>query len=185
MSKKQQSKIPDTLYYYCSNRVFLSIIENKKIWLSSLMQSNDSLEGKIILNTIKILFNDKILAENLQPAEKERMVDAFNIFCKFFSGNIEKVMCLGICFSEKRDLLSQWRGYADDGSGVCIGFPMSLFEDYFVSSSIDVKKRYSLVKIKYEKSIAETVATIILNDFFKKMRKLQIIAGFKVHKELQ
>ena len=27
-----------------------------------------------------------------------------------------------ICFSERGDSLSQWRGYADDGSGVCIGF---------------------------------------------------------------
>jgi len=26
------------------------------------------------------------------------------------------------CFSEKGDLLSQWRAYADDGEGVAIGF---------------------------------------------------------------
>ena len=29
---------------------------------------------------------------------------------------------LGVCFSENSDLLSQWRGYADDGSGFSITF---------------------------------------------------------------
>ncbi|PDS41143.1 hypothetical protein CO668_30845 [Rhizobium anhuiense] len=30
--------------------------------------------------------------------------------------------CLGFCMSEDGDTLSQWRGYADDGRGVSIGF---------------------------------------------------------------
>lgn len=29
---------------------------------------------------------------------------------------------LGLCLSEKPDMLSQWRGYADDAHGFCIGF---------------------------------------------------------------
>jgi hypothetical protein len=30
--------------------------------------------------------------------------------------------CYGLCLSERGDLLSQWRGYADDGAGFSIGF---------------------------------------------------------------
>lgn len=34
------------------------------------------------------------------------------------------------CLSEEADLLSQWRGYADDGRGVCIGFKKEALELY-------------------------------------------------------
>ena len=35
-----------------------------------------------------------------------------------------------ICFSEERDSLGQWRGYANDGKGVCIGFKREYLEDF-------------------------------------------------------
>ena len=34
-------------------------------------------------------------------------------------------IALGMCFSEERDLLSQWRGYANDGAGFSISFKTS------------------------------------------------------------
>ncbi|EJZ22135.1 DUF2971 domain-containing protein [Rhizobium sp. Pop5] len=39
------------------------------------------------------------------------------------AGLIDKLTdCLGFCMSEDGDTLSQWRGYADDGRGMSIGF---------------------------------------------------------------
>lgn len=39
------------------------------------------------------------------------------------AGLIDNVTdCLGFCMSEDGDTLSQWRGYADDGRGISIGF---------------------------------------------------------------
>ena len=35
-----------------------------------------------------------------------------------------------VCFSEMPDVLSQWRGYADDGKGCCIGFSKTQLEQY-------------------------------------------------------
>ena len=35
--------------------------------------------------------------------------------------------CYAICFSSNPDLLSQWRGYADNGAGVAIGFHKEYF----------------------------------------------------------
>ncbi len=36
--------------------------------------------------------------------------------------NIANAGALGFCLSKQDDMLSQWRGYADDGNGVSIGF---------------------------------------------------------------
>ena len=39
------------------------------------------------------------------------------------SGELDDLMLTYVaCFSEKKDCLSQWRGYADDGRGISIGF---------------------------------------------------------------
>ena len=40
---------------------------------------------------------------------------------------------LGFCLSKKGDLLSQWRGYADDAFGVSIGFE----KDYLKKLSME------------------------------------------------
>lgn len=34
----------------------------------------------------------------------------------------QTVVLYAACFSEEKDLLSQWRGYANNGAGVAIGF---------------------------------------------------------------
>lgn len=35
-----------------------------------------------------------------------------------------------LCFSEEKDCLSQWRGYADDGRGCCIGFSKDAIQQF-------------------------------------------------------
>lgn len=46
------------------------------------------------------------------------------------AGLIDSVTdCLGFCMSRDGDTLSQWRGYADDGKGVSIGFSESFLHD--------------------------------------------------------
>lgn len=38
-----------------------------------------------------------------------------------------KTFC--VCFSESKDKLSQWRGYAQDGKGIAIGFDRGILEE--------------------------------------------------------
>ncbi|PRP71520.1 hypothetical protein BUE93_05845 [Chromobacterium amazonense] len=99
-----------TLYHYCSGETFTSIIKNQSLWLSSMQESNDYLEGKLINgiinnstenNTDHTKQGNRTLLSNIIPMAND---------------------CHGICFSTERDKLSQWRGYADDGRGFSIGF---------------------------------------------------------------
>jgi hypothetical protein len=100
----------DLVHHYCSMDVFISIIEKKEVWITALRDSNDSLEGQWVL--------DRFLA--LRSGSNDDYYEkAWHILRNAFRSGQN---ALGICFSEHRDLLSQWRGYADDGRGVSIGF---------------------------------------------------------------
>ena len=73
---------------------------------------------------------------------------------------------LGLCLSEGRDILSQWRAYADDGAGIAIGFAKEHFQETEEAFKKQLTKPggvsgYSLNKIIYDKeSQLESLAPI-------------------------
>ena len=105
---------PAILYHYCSNFAFHSILSQKKIRLSLLTMSNDSKEGQHILDVARRLLPDSF-------AHKKETLRQLEIA-------ISLVSAVGFCLSEVEDVLSQWRGYADNAQGVAIGFDSSALE---------------------------------------------------------
>lgn len=99
------------LYHYTSNEALLSIIKSRKIWLTSLTESNDPLEGDFFYDQVRDCLFQEDVANHIR--------DTFNYQVQAYKF---AKSALGMCFSQEGDLLSQWRGYADDGSGVAIGF---------------------------------------------------------------
>jgi len=100
-----------TLYHYCSNVVFCSIIEEATIWFSALSLSNDSMEGRLVGELlIEIARADQ--TEESKVGYLQAIQEALLDYSPGF----------GFCLSKRGDILSQWRGYADDGKGVSIGF---------------------------------------------------------------
>lgn len=87
--------------------------------------SNDTMEGK----WLREILIKKLQTENLRPTDFQAVLEQFDIFLEVFDG-------LGLCLSEEADLLSQWRGYAEDGAGVSIGFSKSFLLDDFASSTV-------------------------------------------------
>jgi Protein of unknown function (DUF2971) len=55
---------------------------------------------------------------------------------------------LGLCFSEDGDLLSQWRAYTGDGSGVSIGFARE-YVDWLVDTSRGADVDLELRQLEY------------------------------------
>lgn len=130
-------KVPKTLYHYCSLQTFYSIIKNRSIWISDVGKSNDSLELKWIKGQCKYYIL-KVWAEYLNSVVEiggtdKLDLEAFEDFKKLqnqlddlYAFETEK--CWAFCLSEKQDDLGQWRGYADDGFGIAIGFKSSYFK---------------------------------------------------------
>lgn len=99
-----------TVYHYCSMSTFTSIMRNRSIWLTTLRDSNDSFEGTWARRKF----------ESLRPSP---VTDYFRkaSYTLDTATHTGKDVA-GICFSAEKDLLSQWRGYADDGRGFSVGF---------------------------------------------------------------
>ena len=106
------------LYHYCSNATFLSIVSTRTVWASGLSLSNDAMEGRWIRN----IFSDYCDERKLHPNEREQLLSTLDTLTRI-------LIFGGFCMSAKADLLSQWRGYADNGAGVCIGFSKDYLAD--------------------------------------------------------
>jgi len=132
------------LYHYTSNEAFLSIIEGKKLHLSSLNLSNDSQEGVYFFERLKDILFKKLRCKDLE---------GYEYYLKNFC---EDEGAVGFCFSEEGDLLSQWRAYAVDASGISIGFNKERLEE-LISNNTDEFKGLQLTKIIYSESIEENV----------------------------
>lgn len=104
------SNAVNTFYHYCSVPVFHSIITNRTIRLFDPLAMNDAMEGVWARKLFFVLCREA----GLDDAEIALLELRFD--------SVPAPRRAVMCFSEDGDLLSQWRGYADDGRGFAIGF---------------------------------------------------------------
>ncbi|MBB3109101.1 hypothetical protein FHS18_001153 [Paenibacillus phyllosphaerae] len=159
----------DVLYHYCSVDTFLSIIRHKTIRMSDICKSNDSMETKWLFtfaedevlrqysedpfmqsNNVIYGLNEKETLKYLLDIEKGRILkrndDLFYV----------------ACFTEERDKLSQWRGYADDGNGLAIGFDANVLKR--IAEKEDLLK---LQKVKYSNETVPEIVKQFSRDFLE------------------
>lgn len=155
----------DTLFHYCSSATFASIISRKAIWLSSLSLSNDTMEGRLVTTLDRLLSQLTVDSEEIDQIRQ--------------SFQYAEEMCdgLGFCLSEKPDLLSQWRGYADDGQGFSIGLNVKYLEDLGRSRSAD-ESGFRLKKVLYKQDEHEEA----LKPGYEKIKGLIDSGGLKFPK---
>ncbi len=147
------------LYHYCSLDTFLKIIASGKIWLFDVRKSNDR-QG---LHHLKIECAIQLLTaqnEYLKRYSKEsgftydfRAMDEINALAKKIV-NADLLITWVFCLSEECDLLSQWRGYADNGAGICIGFDYDYLNQINLLAFSDKKKMFCLRPVEYGRESA-------------------------------
>ncbi|CAI2431114.1 DUF2971 domain-containing protein [Serratia liquefaciens] len=130
------------VYHYCSPHTFLHIIENKKIWLSSSNNMNDSAEGEWFSSAYHDFLN-----MNLNVFGSKFFDKATYYFNK---NNKPKYIA---CFSKDGDSLSQWRAYAQNGEGVVLGFEDTKLgaKGPYAYPHLDPAISLAMVEVKYLK----------------------------------
>lgn len=136
------------IYHYCSPSTFNAICTYKKIRLSDVFSMNDFMEMHWGYNVWKYA------VENLSNQIDQDLLNTINENVSIASRD---TLLLALCFSTKGDLLSQWRGYADDGKGYAIGFKAK--DLHFNLSGFFV--RFLRVLYDEEAQIEETKETIM------------------------
>lgn len=112
----------NTLYHYTSLNGVLGMLHSRSVWASHVSYLNDASEFRHGLSFAKqiagsIFMNDDYLA-------------AFGWAARHALGAVSADSLYVACFSEKADLLSQWRGYCPSGAGVCLGFDADHLSDF-------------------------------------------------------
>jgi Protein of unknown function (DUF2971) len=128
------SRIPDEndpirnpiLYHYCSTDVLISIIQKREIWLSDINTMNDYSETHWAYDRF-------IEAANLVL---DRVgLDFVELVDEIISASQTRILPFIFCLSSDGDVLSQWRSYAADGTGVSLGFDAALLQKLAVRSA--------------------------------------------------
>jgi len=101
---------PNTLYHYCSVETFLKIIECKTLRLCNIFESNDYMEREWI---------DRFIEDELNGLGEKYKGFSSSLRDLYYRNKKHPVYVMAFC--EKGDLLSQWRGYSEDGAGFALG----------------------------------------------------------------
>lgn len=147
---------PKVLYHYASMEKGTSILKHKNIRLSDITKSNDVKEMRIFFPD---LFDEMLKNYDEHNGFSYKFEykgkgnrQAFGLFVNELKKKIEKefedgsIATFALCLSEEGDLLSQWRGYADDGKGICLGLNVEEILKFVGSSSVS---GFSLEKVEY------------------------------------
>lgn len=111
------SKIPQILYHYCSTHAFLSIVKNSNLWLADASKTNNETELIGLFENISNIIDDILLQYKSIFTEEtilQAKVCSELVIKNLMSGEtpiVNNSKNLLICFSEARDLLSQWRAF--------------------------------------------------------------------------
>lgn len=146
---------PRVLYHYCSTESFYKIISERKIKLSALSFSNDSLEGGLAWKTIQKLCIERTL-NRYQTSNIKGILD-------FFERDFDSH---GFCLSEMGDLLSQWIMYADDANGISIGFSTAYLDE--LRNNI---KKLTLSKVVYQEGEHKETLAPIYEQVYKILKR--------------
>lgn len=100
------------IYHYCGSKTFLEIVRNKQIWITEAAKMNDSKEFYWLLDNLR---NE---VKGTPHLSKNKLMCKFLEICDAFFSGQRVFLC---CFSQKPDVLSQWRSYAEEGTGFALG----------------------------------------------------------------
>lgn len=135
----------DILYHYCTTETFLSIIRNKILWMSDINTMNDFSE----MHWAYQRFEEA--AGSVMEIVGREFLDEIDLI---ISSSQARILPMLTSFSTDGDVLSQWRAYTNDGTGIAVGF------DSRKISSLSV--RIGSIEYSREKQVKHLAGLILL-----------------------
>ncbi len=149
------------LYHYCTLETLMTITKNRTVRLSDITKTNDGLEMLWVKRAYADIV-EKVLWQKYHEAMRvgttdindwaiRRTVDMIKEY-----GEREQTKTWALCLSEDGDSLNQWRGYANNGEGVSIGFKLDYISKLGSSCISDDIRNYSkIAPVEYNKETLE------------------------------
>jgi hypothetical protein len=128
------------IYHYCSIDAVIPIIESKCLWMSDIKKMNDPSEYILGFDWVIEEFK-KLYPEHIDWIKYRH------------AGQSNRV--LSTSFTKQGDMLSQWRAYAGDGTGISIGFDEEAL--------LEINEYTQYDKINYSQSILKSKAQELIS----------------------
>ena len=163
--KRQQYEgaIDQPVYHYTDVAGLTGILESNKVWLTDIAHLNDPSEFTICRSIA-----DDALREEIDHADAPTA-----LFCRSMLSGLERArrafpMFVG-SFSKNGDDLGQWRAYADNARGFCIGISERVFahtgiDDNPLKNPVVIQMSYDLSHAEHELRECVRQATNATND---------------------
>jgi hypothetical protein len=134
----------DTVYHYTDLASALAIMETGCLWFAERAHLNDTLELQYGLHIGQEIFRGAVKAGG--PTVPQDAAD--HLMGELGQGLADLGFWVA-SFSLEGDDLSQWRSYADDGRGVCLGFAVQQLDMSQFASSVSVPLNYLRFPVRY------------------------------------
>ncbi len=164
------------IYHYCSLETLNAILKHKTLRLTNILNSNDSAEIAWITRYLDAAFtkyynnSSEHFRTYISPITFEGFVRLF--IDEFFNDRYSMYRFYVTCFSDGGDVLSQWRGYADDGKGVSIGFDADMLKKICSVKTPEGRKQVTLHHISYSEESQRKKVDKIIASLFNNLEKL-------------
>lgn len=167
MNKTEEKKI----YHYCRNEVMVSIIQRKQLWMTDISRSNDYKEMLLFIPGLFYAIDDEYQKNRFSFSYKgKRNYSAIQELLRDMSNWIDLTRERGnltsyvACFTENGDVLSQWRGYANNGMGCSLGFSVQELQKYCINHHqlLEIKPVKYITKDEVEEIIQQMAKEILV-----------------------
>jgi len=182
----------DFLYHYTNIGAFKNIVSSKEIWLSDCMYLNDSQELEHGLTKVKALIEKKLEQSTRLTKNKTRIETSLKkLYSEINSVNTDFPSFYVFCLCEKRDLLSQWRGYSKDSCPIGLKFEIkqlgifkNLSNTFLFKVVYDEKKQNELIEEIIKQFIQNVLEKLIAMETMLSHTKIALflLAAYFKHK---
>jgi hypothetical protein len=110
------------LHHYTSQQGMAAIIASRCLWASKITHLNDTTE----------FLHGVAIAKRLLTKLRDDRIQWLSEYCSLAAESLDRILRINvfvISFSERRDVLSQWRAYSRAGTGYSLGFRRARLEE--------------------------------------------------------
>lgn len=168
------TSVPKVLYHYTNSVGISGMLKESKIWLSDSRFVNDKTEGSHFIDLSIATVSE--LIKSTDSKTKKRYYESIIYFIETLDQYDSYIFSLSV----RKDDLSQWRGYANEGKGFTIGF--NGMELHGRSEAIDSDINFNRVEYRIDRQ-TETIKGTVAQLWEQFVKECSVI-GADDHDEL-
>ena len=130
---------PAILYHYTAADGLLGMLQSHQIWATNVRFMNDRSELDYGINLVGRVFEEDQFVSKLPQQDRPAFAKKKAAIRSMLDDVEKRTTHFAISFCEKANLLSQWRGYGQSGSGFALGLQTNRLREFIAEPRPNVR----------------------------------------------